>query len=152
MCFTRIGQSAVAGFVLALFCWLAAAGVQAAGTPAAGDGSATDRGARAELLMLRQDGCPWCEAWDEEIGPVYSKTDEGRQAPLREADISEVPDDVTLERPARYTPTFVLLEDGVEVGRIEGYPGEDFFWGLLGRLLKAPPQDSATPVRGGTTQ
>jgi hypothetical protein len=34
-----------------------------------------------------------------------------------------------------FTPTFVLLVDGVERNRIEGYPGEDFFWGLLGRML-----------------
>ena len=24
-----------------------------------------------------------------------------------------------------------LIENGKEVGRLEGYPGEDFFWGLL---------------------
>lgn len=35
-----------------------------------------------------------------------------------------------------YTPTFILLEDGQEVGRIEGYPGEGFFWGLLGKMLE----------------
>ncbi len=35
-----------------------------------------------------------------------------------------------------FTPTFVLVENGVELARIEGYPGEDFFWGLLGMILK----------------
>ncbi|MEM9523423.1 MAG: hypothetical protein AAF982_05430, partial [Pseudomonadota bacterium] len=39
-------------------------------------------------------------------------------------------------RPVIYTPTFVLMKDGREYGRIEGYPGEDFFWGLLGRMIK----------------
>ena len=29
----------------------------------------------------------------------------------------------------------------VEVDRIEGYPGEDFFWGLLGQMLKAHQSD-----------
>jgi hypothetical protein len=29
-----------------------------------------------------------------------------------------------------------LLQNGVETGRIEGYPGEDFFWPLLGDMLK----------------
>ena len=46
-----------------------------------------------------------------------------------------LPEGVTLARPARYTPTFVLLVDGREVGRIKGYPGEDFFYGLLQRLI-----------------
>jgi hypothetical protein len=30
----------------------------------------------------------------------------------------------------------VLVEDAREVGRIEGYPGDGFFWGLLDRLVQ----------------
>jgi hypothetical protein len=40
-------------------------------------------------------------------------------------------------RNLHFTPTFVLMVDGVEASRIEGYPGEDFFWGLLGQMLIA---------------
>ena len=42
--------------------------------------------------------------------------------------------------PVRYTPTFVLMDDGVELGRIEGYPGEDFFWSRLAGLLERLPE------------
>ena len=41
-----------------------------------------------------------------------------------------------LREPVRYTPTFVLMRDGREVGRITGYPGEAHFWGLLGELVR----------------
>jgi hypothetical protein len=34
-----------------------------------------------------------------------------------------------------YTPTFIILSNGAEVARIEGYPGEDFFWPLLNQAL-----------------
>jgi len=34
-----------------------------------------------------------------------------------------------------YTPTFVLVDKGKEIGRIRGYPGEGFFWGLLQQLI-----------------
>ena len=102
--------------------------------------------------MIRQAGCPWCEAWDEEIGPIYGKTEEAEQAPLREVDIDAIPPGVTLDRPARFTPTFVLLENGVETGRIEGYPGDHFFWSMLDRLLEAPPDKTATPVTQEETQ
>jgi hypothetical protein len=27
------------------------------------------------------------------------------------------------------------MQNGVEVGRIRGYPGEDFFWGMLDQLI-----------------
>lgn len=41
----------------------------------------------------------------------------------------------------RYTPTFVLIDGGREVGRIEGYPGEAFFWGLLEKLARDLPAE-----------
>jgi hypothetical protein len=97
------------------------------------------QGARAEalrLLMIDRIGCEWCAAWEREIGPVYPLTEAGRRAPLMRSNIRDpLPEGVSLDRPARFTPTFVLLRDGVEIGRIDGYPGEDFFWGLLDALL-----------------
>lgn len=90
----------------------------------------------AELVMYRTAGCPYCAAWDRAIGPIYPKTDIGKRAPLRHADIgSRNLPGVVLKSPVRFTPTFVLVDDGRELGRIEGYPGEDFFWGLLERLM-----------------
>lgn len=97
---------------------------------------------RAEtvLLMLEEKHCSWCALWNREVGEVYARTDEGRAAPLMRHDIRRpLPDWVRLARRAHYTPTFVLLRDGVEAGRIEGYPGEEFFYGLLQRLLDVPP-------------
>lgn len=91
----------------------------------------------AELIMFEQQGCEWCQAWHSQIGPIYPKTAEGRAAPLRRVDIFDpVPDDIKDIPHGHFTPTFVLLENGREIGRIRGYPGEDFFWGLLGELIK----------------
>lgn len=93
--------------------------------------------AEMTLLMAEEDGCFWCQRWDEEIADIYPKTPEGQAAPLHRVDLhAPTPEGVTLARELVFTPTFVLLEDGNEIGRIEGYPGEDFFWGLLGVLLR----------------
>ncbi len=87
----------------------------------------------AELVMFEAAGCSWCEAWDRDVGTVYPKTDEARLAPLRRVDIDAPrPPDLAGIRGVVYTPTFVLIDDGMEVGRILGYPGEAHFWGLLG--------------------
>ncbi len=96
----------------------------------------------AELLMVRRAGCPWCQAWDEAVGPAYAKSELGRRIPLREVELGqEGATGAALERPVRYTPTFILVDGGREMGRIEGYPGADFFWGLLERLAqRLPPQ------------
>ena len=92
--------------------------------------------AAAELVMFDEAGCVWCRRWDAEIGQAYPNTDEGRRAPLRRIDISRAASSgIKLATPVRATPTFVLVEAGAEVGRITGYPGADFFWGMLGELL-----------------
>jgi hypothetical protein len=90
------------------------------------------------LVMFREVGCPWCEAWDREVGAVYAQTDIGRSIPLREVyHRRETDHGVALARPVRYSPTFVLVEGTTELARIEGYPGEDFFWGYLERMVAA---------------
>src|SRR5690606_22977543 len=76
----------------------------------------------AELLMLEQPGCAWCARFNAEIAPAWPKTEEGRRAPLRRVDITEPwPDDLKHVARERFTPTFVLMEDGKEIGRIRGY-------------------------------
>ena len=91
----------------------------------------------AELIMFETSFCEWCEAWDQDVGVVYHKTEEGRLAPLRRVEHhGPRPADLGTVGPIVYTPTFVLVDRGRELGRITGYPGEDHFWGLLGVLLQ----------------
>lgn len=93
--------------------------------------------AEMQLIMAEEAGCIWCARWNKEIAPIYPKSPEGQAAPLRRIDIHDpLPDDIAVESRLTYTPTFVLVRDGQELARIEGYPGEDFFWGLLGRMLE----------------
>ena len=92
----------------------------------------------AELIMVRQAGCPWCAAWDRDIAPIYGKTEIGRRAPLRMFDLRDRLL-ISLKSPIIYTPTFVLVEKGREIGRIEGYTGDHFFWVLLETLLQQLP-------------
>ncbi len=102
--------------------------------------------ARAEtiLIMFEEDGCPYCEQWRQEIGPIYPKTEEGRRAPLLRMDIdAPLPEGITIVSEPIYTPTFVLIDDGQEIARLVGYPGQDFFWGLLGRMLSKLPEQNA---------
>ncbi|WP_323371735.1 hypothetical protein [Anianabacter salinae] len=92
--------------------------------------------AETRLLMAEEAGCMWCARWNAEVAPEYPLTAEGQAAPLLRVDIHDpLPDGITLDTRLHYTPTFVLIRDGQELARIEGYPGEDFFWGLLQRML-----------------
>lgn len=112
----------------------------------------------AELVMFTQRGCVWCEKFDHEIAPAYARTSEGKRAPLRRVDIATpVPPDVAFIQRERFTPVFVLVDDGREIGRIRGYPGDAFFYGLLANLLAqmdrgeaTAPDPSAAPPPGAT--
>lgn len=101
------------------------------------------------LVMVEQAGCVYCARWNEEVAPEYPLTPEGQFAPLRRVDLRDLPEDLSFESRPIYTPTFVLMGDGEEVGRLEGYPGEDFFWGLLGRLLSEGDAAWATQESDG---
>ncbi len=93
--------------------------------------------AAIELVMVEQQGCEWCERWNEEIAPAYPKTTEGKFAPLRRVDLHDMPPDLTIARRVNFTPTFLIVDDGQELARLEGYPGQDFFWPVLANLLKS---------------
>lgn len=126
---TRYLRSAFAGLVACLAVWPAWA---------------------VELVMVEQAGCSYCARWNEEIGPIYPKTSEGAHAPLRRVNIrGDEIKALDLDRRVVFTPTFVLVDDsGTELARLEGYPGEDFFWGLLDQMLR-DASDYAPPGASG---
>lgn len=113
----------------------------------------------AELVMFEQSGCVWCEAFDNEIGTIYSKTEDSLRAPLRRVDITQPPPgDLAFIQIERLTPLFVLVDKGREIGRIRGYGGQEMFWTQLYILLQkldtltkteARAQKVEKPLRAG---
>jgi len=90
----------------------------------------------AELLVFERDGCVWCQRWDRDVGSSYGKTAEAKVLPLRHVNIDrQATSSVALVAPVRYTPTFVVVDNGREIGRITGYINDDAFWGLLGTFV-----------------
>ena len=100
----------------------------------------------AELVMMEQPGCVWCARFNAEIAPAWPNTDEGRLAPLRRVDITEPwPDDLKHIQKERFTPTFVLMDQDREIGRIRGYVGDEFFWYRIGELIALLPESPTKP-------
>jgi thioredoxin-related protein len=91
-----------------------------------------------ELVMFERQGCPFCQAWDRDVGRLYAETDEAALLPLRRVDIEAPrPTDLAGMSGLRYTPTFLVTHCGRELRRITGYPGEANFWGLLDEAVSA---------------
>lgn len=106
--------------------------------------------AELRLLMVEQAGCTYCAEWDRVIAPIYPRTPEGAAAPLERIQLrGPYPEGVTIGAPPVFTPTFIVVRDGAEFGRIEGYPGEDFFWGLLTQMLRQTGDFAPVATIGG---
>ncbi len=121
--------------IAAQFAVFALAIIAAAGTAYVLTGWPAAAASGFKLVMVEERGCRYCLKWDAEVGRGYAKSAEGKSAPLvrvrREAKVLQV------LKPVIYTPTFILMSNGGEVGRITGYPGADYFWEELNVMLRA---------------
>lgn len=84
------------------------------------------------LLFVTSEYCIYCKAWERDVGTVYQKSAYNKHATLKRLDISSTQyKQIAFQKPIRGTPTFVILKDSAEIGRIEGYHDADqFFWQL----------------------
>lgn len=91
----------------------------------------------AELLYVSDPRCPPCQLFDQQIGPIYPKTDEAGRAPLRALQYGEpAPAAYAFIGQVRVAPTFVLVDQGREIGRFEGYSSDELFWMSLSVLMR----------------
>lgn len=106
----------------------------------------------AELLMFEQAGCPFCRNFDAEIAPDYPQSRIGKIAPLRRVDIFEDRrGGIAGLTPAVFTPTFVLVgDDGREIGRLEGYPGQKWFYPEIETIFDGATSASDVGDQAGT--
>lgn len=98
--------------------------------------SAATQAATATLWMLTSPGCAACAQFEREVGGLYAQTPESQQAPLRRQALDAPrPAELCGAEPVQGTPTFVLMKDGHEQGRITGYSSDELFWMRLTALL-----------------
>lgn len=85
------------------------------------------------LIMVEEPGCRFCRKWDAEIAPGYRKSAEGRFAPLKR--VRRGARELDGLAPVVFTPTFIVVRSGEEIGRVTGYPGADYFYPELRPIL-----------------
>ena len=88
--------------------------------------------ADSRLIMVTSDYCPSCQAWELDVGKVYDKSPYATTLPLTRVEIgSKMPGDVTFQKPVVGTPTFLIIHNGQEIGRQNGYIDAEMFWWWL---------------------
>ncbi|MDH3335815.1 MAG: hypothetical protein OEL50_04140 [Rhodospirillaceae bacterium] len=107
----------------------------------------------ADLLYFYSEACVYCDRWNEEVGSIYNKTEESSVLKLRPIDIhAKIPSDIEHIKGVVYTPTFVAVDGGREVGRIVGYGGDMFFWQnveiILGDMKKKSSKSALSCPEG----
>ena len=84
------------------------------------------------LIMVTSDHCPYCRAWELDIGTVYDKSSYAKTLPLTRVEIgSKMPGGLTLQKPVVGTPTFLIIHNGREINRRNGYFDAEMFWWWL---------------------
>jgi hypothetical protein len=102
-------------------------------------------GSDLALIMVDDPACHFCRKFDAEIGRGYPKTPQARIAPL--VKLRRKSPELKAYNPVIYTPTFLLVRRGEELGRITGYPGAEHFYPELDGLLnKAGFAPAAAPT------
>jgi len=90
----------------------------------------------AELVMIDQRACTYCSKFRNDIAPTYNSTAAGQVAPLRTVSVlKKWPADLAGVKRARFTPVFIVVDKGREVGRFAGYTNPNTFWAKLNPLL-----------------
>jgi thioredoxin-related protein len=89
-----------------------------------------------ELVVLEAPGCIYCGLFRRDVLPSYEASGRAKEMPIRFVDINDAAADALgLDSPVDIVPTFVVLKNNHEVGRIPGYTGPEFFFHTINHLL-----------------
>jgi hypothetical protein len=91
------------------------------------------------LVYVYSPDCGACMKFDKEVGAIYDKTEESTQLPMMKIELGRWQQG---DHPLRQcdtkdvfaTPTFIHLQDCIEVDRITGYSSDELFWFALERM------------------
>ena len=91
------------------------------------------------MLYFYSDTCAYCKAWENEIANIYPKTEFEDEFKLSFIDFFSNVDleKYGISKIVKVTPTFIFVKDKTEVGRIEGYNGQELFWWQVDDVIKS---------------
>lgn len=96
--------------------------------------------ATMELVVMEAPGCTYCTLFRRDVLPSYENSERAKDVPIRFVDINdEAADALGLDGPVDVVPTFVVLKNNKEVGRIPGYTGPEIFFHTINYLLAGAP-------------
>jgi len=103
------------------------------------DAAAPSSGPRVELVVIEAEGCIYCDVFRRNLLPAYLASARGKEAPVRFVDANEAAaSGLKLHGPVRIVPTFIVMRENKEVGRIPGLIGRSEFVRAVTKMLDTP--------------
>lgn len=92
--------------------------------------------ATMEIVVMEAPGCIYCTLFRRDVLPSYAASQQAKDVPIRFVDVNEeAADALGLDSPIDIVPTFVVLRNNHEVGRIPGYVGPENFFHSINHLI-----------------
>ena len=88
------------------------------------------------MLMITDKNCLYCKIWEKQIGKIYPKTDIAKKFPLQRIEVKNFINYKKYDlKKTNITPTFILIKNTKEEGRIEGYTNPEMFWWQVDEIM-----------------
>lgn len=89
-----------------------------------------------ELVVMEAPGCIYCTLFRRDVLPSYAASPQAKDVPIRFVDLNdEAANDLGLDGPIDVVPTFLVMKNNREVGRIPGYMGPEFFFHGISHII-----------------
>lgn len=93
----------------------------------------------AELIVIEVGGCIYCRVFRRDILPAYLASPHSRNVPIRFVDYNDPgASGLPVSGPVKIVPTFIMIKDDREIGRIPGYIGRTEFFRAVTHMLSTP--------------
>jgi hypothetical protein len=99
----------------------------------------------AELVVYGSEHCVVSRQFEKEVAGDFASSRASQAFSLRVVDIGKAPAGVTLSQPVTSTPTFVFVDQGVEMARFVGYPGREHFFRIVEGAADAFEKSNVAP-------
>ena len=97
-------------------------------------------GANVELIVVEASECIYCTVFRRDVLPSYQASEQARSVPVRFLDVNDrAVEQLGLDGPINIVPTFVVMKNNKEIGRIPGYVGPENFYHTINYLLSTAP-------------
>ena len=93
-----------------------------------------------QLVVMEAPGCIYCDLFRRDVLPAYQKSPRAKSLPVRFVDVNNLETtNLNVSAPVEIVPTFVVMRDDQEIGRIPGYVGPETFFQSINHLISSIP-------------